>query len=112
MNSKNLDLVFAALSDATRRGILANLEVGPRTVHQLTAAFDISQPAISRHLRVLDDAGLVQREKRGRETYVTANAATAAQAADWLAHYVRFWTAHFDRMDHILSNQKEENDEC
>ncbi|WP_305987856.1 helix-turn-helix transcriptional regulator [Roseibium sp. MMSF_3544] len=107
MNSENLDLVFSALSDATRRGILANLAKGERTVHEITAAFDISQPAISRHLRVLDHAGLVRREKRGRETYVMASAETAAHAADWLAHYVNFWTAHFERMDQILFSNEE-----
>lgn len=107
MDSKKLDLVFSALSDATRRGILANLALGERTVHELTAAFDISQPAVSRHLRVLDCAGLVKREKRGRETFVTAATETAAEAAHWLAHYVDFWTAHFDQMDAILTKQKE-----
>ncbi|WP_298982455.1 metalloregulator ArsR/SmtB family transcription factor [uncultured Roseibium sp.] len=110
MDSKNLDLVFSALSDATRRGILASLASGERTVHELTSDFDISQPAVSRHLRVLDSAGLVRREKRGRETIVTAATETAAEAAHWLTHYVDFWTVHFDQMDVILTKQRERPD--
>ncbi len=111
MDSLALDRVFSALSDATRRGILAELSGGPRNVRQLTSAFEISQPAISKHLRVLDTAGLIRREKRGREHLVTVNAAAAEEAAAWIAHYARFWRLHFDAVDDILTQRKEAQDD-
>lgn len=107
MDSKNLDMVFSALSDATRRGILANLEKGEQSVHALTARFDISQPAISRHLSVLDRAGLISRKKRGRETIVRASVGSAHEASSWLSRYVAFWTDHFEHMETLLSEKKE-----
>lgn len=111
MDSHALDTVFSALSDPTRRGLLARLAEGEQNVVQLTAAFDISQPAISRHIRILDEAGLVRREKRGRETFVMAQTEAAQGAAAWLDHYVRFWSQHFDRMDDILSRQQEDRND-
>ncbi|MEM9550488.1 MAG: metalloregulator ArsR/SmtB family transcription factor [Pseudomonadota bacterium] len=110
MNSQQLDRIFSALADPTRRGILASLSMGARNVRQLTADFAISQPAISRHLRVLDQAGLVRREKRGRETVVSAQSGSAEEAASWLTYYVQFWRQHFDEMDRLLPERVENRD--
>lgn len=106
MDSHNLDLVFGALADPIRRGILATLSTGEHNVTQLTTAFDVSQPAISRHLKTLAAAGLIQKEKRGREQFVRADAQKAEQAAAWILHYSAFWNLHFDEVDRILQQKK------
>lgn len=111
MNSQELDAVFAALADPIRRGILVELSSGEQNVRQLTEAFDVSQPAISRHLRTLGSAGLVTKEKRGREQFVRVNAGQAEQAAAWITHYSRFWRAHFDEVERLLDIKRgEKND--
>ena len=109
MDSQELDLIFGALADPIRRGILVNLSVGEQNVSQLTDAFDVSQPAISRHLRTLVAAGLIEKEKRGREQFVRVNAAQAEQAASWINHYSRFWRHHFDEVERILEQKKGQN---
>lgn len=109
MNSQHLDRVFSALADPTRRGILTGLAAGERNVRQLTASFGISQPAISRHLRVLAAADLIRREKRGRETFVSVKSEAAEDAARWIIHHAEFWRHHFDQMDRLLAGRKQEN---
>lgn len=112
MDSQNLDLVFSALSDPVRRGILVQLSAGEQNVRQLTAAFDISQPAISRHLKTLGAAGLIAKEKRGREQFVRVNATRAEDAAGWILRYSRLWKRQFDEVDRILRDKKgPENDD-
>ncbi len=106
IDSKELDLVFGALSDATRRGILAQLADGESNVSDLAAPYQMSQPAISKHLRVLEGAGLIERAKTGRETRVRVKPDTARQAAGWITHYARFWQQHFDAVDQILQQQR------
>ncbi len=106
MNSQELDLVFSALSDPIRRGILIELSSGERNVRQLTSAFDVSQPAISRHLKALGSAGLIEKEKRGREQFIRVNAKKADQAVAWIAHYSQFWRQHFDEVERILEQRK------
>lgn len=103
MNASNrLDAAFAALADPTRRAILARLAAGEATVSELAEPFDMSQPAISKHLKVLERAGLIE---RGREAQWRPCALTAAPLKDavaWLEHYRRFWEASFDRLDGFL----------
>lgn len=106
MDSQELDRVFGALADPVRRGILVRLSTGAQNVSQLTEAFDISQPAISRHLKVLGNAGLVEKQKRGREQLVRANAARAEQAAAWITRYSTFWRHHFDAVGDIIEQRK------
>ena len=91
VTDKALDHTFAALADGTRRGILARLERGPASVGELAEPFAISRPAISKHLRVLERAGLVRRTKRGRESRCTLDPDALRQAASWVARYERYW---------------------
>jgi DNA-binding transcriptional ArsR family regulator len=111
MDSQELDLIFGALADPIRRGILVNLTDGEQNVSQLTEAFDVSQPAISRHLKTLSSAGLINKEKRGREQFVRANPARAEQAAAWITRYSAFWRDHFDEVERILKIKKGPADE-
>ncbi|MEM1428845.1 MAG: metalloregulator ArsR/SmtB family transcription factor [Pseudomonadota bacterium] len=106
MDSQDLSRVFSALSDPIRRGILMELSAGEQNVRQLTSAFDVSQPAISRHLKTLETAGLIEKERRGREHFVRVNAHQAEQAAAWITHYSRFWKAHFDEVERLLDLRK------
>ncbi len=89
--SKRLDQTFAALSDATRRAILARLADGDATVGELAAPFDVSRPAISKHLRVLERAGLVERTKDGRMSRCALDARPMKEAAGWVEDYRGFW---------------------
>ena len=100
-----LDSTFAALADPTRRAILARLADGDATVGELAAPFDVSLPAISRHLKVLEDASLIEREREGKHRRCRLKAAPLKMAADHLDHYARFWTGAFDRLDaHLKKN--------
>jgi DNA-binding transcriptional ArsR family regulator len=90
-NETHLDLVFGALSDATRRAILGRLTQGEATVGELAAPFEISRPAISKHLRVLEGAGLVQRARDGRVSRCELDAEPLREAAMWVERYRRFW---------------------
>jgi len=101
-NSRQLDSVFGALSDATRRAILEELAHGERTVGQLAEPFEISRPAISKHLRVLESTGLVQRTPEGRISRCTLDAAPLREAADWVEHYRDFWEGRLDALARYL----------
>jgi DNA-binding transcriptional ArsR family regulator len=101
--SHDLDLLFGALSDATRRGIVERLAGGEATVTELAEPFDISLPAISRHLKVLERASLITRSQEGRWRHARLSPTTLATAATWLARYERLWTERFDRLDHHLA---------
>ena len=96
---QSLDLVFAALSDPTRRAILARLADGEATVNELVAPFGFSQPTISKHLKVLESAGLVSRGRSAQFRPVRLNAAPLAEAAGWLGDYEQFWAESLDRLD-------------
>lgn len=111
MDSQELDLIFRALADPIRRGILVNLSDGEQNVSQLTDTFDVSQPAISRHLKTLGSAGLIEKEKRGREQFVRVNPARVEQAAAWINKYSAFWRHHFDEVDRILKLRKGPGDD-
>lgn len=101
-----LDRVFGALSDATRRGMLAQLSQGEANITALAAPYNISQPAISKHLRVLEQAGLIERTRRGREHIIRANPVPAEQARDWISYYAQFWNDHFDAMEAYLEQNE------
>ena len=100
----NLDAVFAALTDQTRRDILARLAGGPASVNEIAAPYKISQPAISKHLKVLEEAGLVERraEKQKRPAHLRAE--NLAVAVAWLEEFREFWAGNFDQLENVLSS--------
>lgn len=101
-NSRQLDSVFGALSDATRRAILEELAHGERTVGELARPFEISRPAISKHLRVLERAGLVHRRPEGRISRCALDASPLRRAADWVEPYRDFWEERLDALARYL----------
>jgi DNA-binding transcriptional ArsR family regulator len=104
-----LDSTFAALSDGTRRGILARLAQGENSVSGLAAPYEMSLPAVSKHLRVLEKAGLVKRHKDGRVHRCRLVAEPMKDAAAWIEHYRQFWENQFDSLARYLEeSQKEE----
>lgn len=110
-NGRKLDSVFGALSDATRRAILEELAHGERTVGELAEPFEISRPAISKHLRVLERAGLVQRTPEGRISRCALDAAPLRQAADWVELYRDFWEGRLDALARYLETPKPVDEE-
>lgn len=94
-----LNRTFFALADPTRRAILARLTLGEASVTELVAPFGLSQPTISRHLKVLAEAGLVERRREAQFRHCRLNAARLAEAWDWLGNYREFWEQSFDRLD-------------
>ena len=109
--SKPLDHVFSALADPTRRAILARLASGPSSVGELAAPFDISLPAISRHLRVLRNAGLITRHKDGRVRRCTLEATPLRAASDWIESYRQFWEDQFDSLAEYLGHAENKTSE-
>jgi len=97
-----LSRTFSALADPTRRAILARLATGEATVGELAEPFDISLPAVSRHLRVLTDAGLIERSADAQWRRCTLRGEGLRAAADWIEVYRRFWEQSFDRLDAFL----------
>ncbi len=97
-----LDAVFAALADPTRRAILARLAKGDANVNELVGPFAISQPAVSKHLKVLEQAGLISRSRQGTARLSHLQAAPLRLATEWLADYRQYWTESFDRLDSLL----------
>jgi DNA-binding transcriptional ArsR family regulator len=102
-----LDHAFAALSDPTRRAILARLARSDATVGELAQPFDISLPAISRHLKVLEGASLISNERHGKHRLCRLKPEPLAQAAEWLEFHRRFWSGSFDRLHSHLKRKKE-----
>jgi DNA-binding transcriptional ArsR family regulator len=102
-----LDSVFAALSDRTRRRVLASLSEGSRQVTELAASHDMSLPGFMKHLGVLEDAGLIARAKEGRVVSCALTAAPMRQAATWMAHYEKFWSDKLDSLARYLYQQEE-----
>ena len=98
-SSSQLNLTFAALADPTRRAILERLQAGEASVNQLVEPFAMSQPAISKHLKVLERAGLVERGRDAQFRPCRLNAAPLQEATQWLEEYRRFWEARLDRLD-------------
>jgi len=106
MSPDRLDTTFAALSDATRRAILARLVSGETSVTELAQPFDMSLPAISKHLKVLERAGLIARGREAQWRPCRLEAGPLKDAAAWLEHYRRFWEQSFDRLDTYLRELK------
>ena len=110
MMTASLDATFSALSDPTRRAILARLAEGEATVNELVAPFKLSQPAISKHLKVLERAGLIERGREAQWRPCRLKAAPLKDVAYWVAHYRCFWERGFDRLDDYLRQfQAKEN---
>ena len=101
-----LDATFAALPDPTRRAILARLASGEASVMELARPFDMSQPAISKHLKVLERAGLVTRGRDAQRRPRRLEARPLAEATDWLENYRRFWESRFEQLDAVLEELK------
>ena len=97
--SQQMDLVFGALADPTRRAILARLADGEATVNELVAPFELSQPTISKHLKVLEGAGLVSRGRNAQFRPVRLNAKPLAEASRWIGDYRRFWDESLDQLE-------------
>jgi DNA-binding transcriptional ArsR family regulator len=98
-----LDAVFGALADPTRRAILTRLTQGEASVAELTAPFTVSQPAISRHLRVLERAGLITRSRRATARLSHLEAEPLREATEWLAGYREFWKESYQQLDELLA---------
>jgi DNA-binding transcriptional ArsR family regulator len=105
VNYSSLDRVFGALSDPTRRRIIERLSHRPLTVGEIAAEFSISQPAISKHVRVLEESGLLKREVVGRVHHCTLAPAAMDSAAKWLDKQRAYWNASLDRLDVLLANR-------
>ena len=101
-----LSTTFSALADPTRRAILARLASGEATVTELAEPFEMSLPAVSKHLKVLQRAGLIARGREAQWRPCRLEAAALQDAADWIEHYRRFWEESFDRLDDYLSELK------
>lgn len=99
---EKLDALFSALADPTRRAILARLSEGEATAGELAAPFDMSGPAVSKHLKVLEKAGLISRGREAQWRPARLEPDGLKTVADWLEHYRRFWDASFDRLDAYL----------
>jgi DNA-binding transcriptional ArsR family regulator len=106
--SEDLDLLFGALADSTRRAIVQRLASGEATVTDLAAPFPISLPAISRHLKVLERARLITRSQHGRWRGARLSPKALAAPATWIAEQEQLWTDRFDRLDNHLARQTDE----
>jgi len=103
MATDRLSLVFGALADPTRRAILTRLAEGEATVAELAAPFAVSQPAISKHLKVLEQAGLISRNRRATARLSRLEAEPLREVTTWLARYQRFWDESHERLDDLLA---------
>jgi DNA-binding transcriptional ArsR family regulator len=103
MSTDRLSAVFGALADPTRRAILTRLTGGDATVAELCEPFTMSQPAISRHLKVLEDAGLITRTRRATARLSHLEAEPLREATSWLATYREYWEKSYDRLDELVA---------
>lgn len=106
LSSERLDATFAALSDPTRRAILARLAMGEASVNELAAPFAMTQPAISKHLKVLENAGLILRDQDAQRRPRRLEARPLGEAIQWLAEYRQFWKSSFQGLDDLLEELK------
>ena len=106
MTSERLDATFAALADPTRRAILARLASGEASVTELAEPFAMSQPALSKHLKVLERAGLISRSRDAQRRPRRLDAKPLAEVTEWLEAYRRFWEQSFQRLDAVLDELK------
>jgi DNA-binding transcriptional ArsR family regulator len=110
-SARRLNTTFAALADPTRRAILARLARGEASVTELARPFAMSQPAISKHLRVLERAGLISRGRDAQRRPCRIEAKPLAEASDWLGGYRQLWEANFQRLDTLLDELKTQEKE-
>lgn len=103
----NLDAIFSALADPTRRSILSRLAKGQASVNEIAEPFNISQPAVSKHLKVLERAGLVERDIEEQRRPARLKADNMAAASQWLDEFKVFWGASFDQLDDLLLEMKQ-----
>ena len=111
MGTDRLSLVFGALADPTRRAILTRLADGEATVAELAAPFAMSQPAISKHLKVLEQAGLISRNRRATARLSRLEAEPLREVTTWLARYQRFWDESHERLDDLLASLESGEDQ-
>ena len=111
MAGDRLSLVFGALADPTRRAILTRLAEGEATVAEIAAPFSVSQPAISKHLKVLEHAGLVSRTRRATARLSRLEAEPLREVTTWLARYQRFWDESHERLDDLLGALQADQDD-
>jgi DNA-binding transcriptional ArsR family regulator len=102
MTSQQLDATFAALADPTRRAILARLSSGEASVTELASPFQMSLPAVSKHLKVLENAGLIARGKEAQWRPCRLEVGPLKEASDWIEQYRKFWEESFNRLDEVL----------
>ncbi len=103
---QNLDAVFAALADPTRRAILSRLATGEASVSEIAGPFEMSQPAVSKHLKVLERAGLIERDIDKQRRPARLKAEPMAAAVSWLEEFKQFWSSNFDQLDGLLAELK------
>ncbi len=108
---RQLDETFAALANGTRRAILARLAKGQASVNELAEPFDMSLPAISKHIKVLENAGLIERGRDAQFRPCNLNAAPLREISNWAEQYRHIWEDRFDRLDAVLQQLKEKTDE-
>ena len=110
--SDQLSITFAALADPTRRAILARLTLGETSVKELAQPFSMSMPAVSKHLKVLERAGLIARGREAQWRPCKLEAGPMREVAGWLEHYRRFWDESLDRLDEYLQKLKADDDDA
>ncbi|PCJ71329.1 MAG: transcriptional regulator [Rhodobiaceae bacterium] len=103
----DLNAIFAALADPTRRAILSRLAQGQASVNEIASPFKMSQPAVSRHLKVLERAGLIERDVDQQRRPAKLKAEKMAMAVDWLTDFKAFWGKSFDQLDDVLASMKQ-----
>jgi DNA-binding transcriptional ArsR family regulator len=107
----NLSAVLGAISHPSRRAIIAQLAKGPARVTEIAEPFDMSLNAVSKHLKVLEQAGLVRREKQGRDHVIEFRGEPLRQVAGWVHEYERFWNEHLDRLEsYFIEKRKRKHD--
>lgn len=107
--AQSLNTIFAALADPTRRAILSRLANGEASVNELAEPFEMSQPAVSKHLKVLEQAGLIERGIDRQRRPARLKAAPMASAVDWLEQFRTFWMTSFDQLDGVLRHMQKTN---
>ena len=109
MVENRLDTTFHALADPTRRGMLANLALGEKSIGELASPFNMSFAGASKHVKVLEDAGLIARRRQGRTHIISIEAKPLEEAERWLRQWERFWTVRLDRLEALIEKDKKEN---
>ncbi|MEP6982387.1 MAG: metalloregulator ArsR/SmtB family transcription factor [Sphingomicrobium sp.] len=108
MVEQRLDTTFQALADPTRRGMLANLALGEKSIGELAEPFEMSFAGASKHVKVLEQAGLIARRKQGRTHVISLEARPLEEAERWLRQWEKFWSVRLDRLQALIESDKEE----